>query len=67
MQWELLWYSAPTSLNNDLLNDGVILEVVNVFFFKKKKIFTHTNANNLLLESAEVDADDLHRRMGLEA
>ena len=22
----MLWYSAPSSLNNDLLNDGVILE-----------------------------------------
>ena len=26
VQWGMLWFSAPTSLNNDLLNDGVILE-----------------------------------------
>ena len=26
VQWKLLWFSAPTSLNNDFLNDGVILE-----------------------------------------
>ena len=29
VQWALLWYSAPSSLNNDLLNDGVILELYN--------------------------------------
>ena len=26
VRWRMLWFSAPTSLNNDLLNDGVILE-----------------------------------------
>ena len=26
VQWGLWWYSAPTSFDNDLLNDGVILE-----------------------------------------
>ena len=26
VQWRMLWYSEPTSLNNDLLNDGVIFE-----------------------------------------
>ena len=25
----MLWYSAPTSLNNDFLNDGVILTTCN--------------------------------------
>ena len=29
VQWELLRYSAPTSLNNDLVYDGVILEMYN--------------------------------------
>ena len=29
VQWASLWYSAPSSLNNDLLNDGVILEMYN--------------------------------------
>ena len=24
VQWKMLWYSAPTSLNNDLLKNGVI-------------------------------------------
>ena len=28
VQRRTLWFSAPTSLNNDLLNDGVILEHV---------------------------------------
>ena len=30
-QWSvvLLWYSAPTRLNNHLQNDGVILEIYN--------------------------------------
>ena len=28
-QRRMLWYSAPTSLNNDLLSDGVILEKYN--------------------------------------
>ena len=36
VQWEMLWFSAPTSLNNDLLNDGEILgnyyEAVNLAF-----------------------------------
>ena len=26
VQWRMLWYSAPTSLKNDSLNDGVIHE-----------------------------------------
>ena len=26
VQWSMLWHSAPLSLNNDLLNDGMILE-----------------------------------------
>ena len=34
IQWRMLWFSAPTSLNNGLVNDGVILgkynEVVNL-------------------------------------
>ena len=29
VQWGMLWFSAPASLNNDLLNDGVILEKYN--------------------------------------
>ena len=29
VQWRMLWFSAPTSLNNELLNDGVILEKYN--------------------------------------
>ena len=29
VQWRMLWYSAPTSLDNALLNDGVILETFN--------------------------------------
>ena len=29
VQWWMFWYSAPPSLNNDLLNDGVILEIYN--------------------------------------
>ena len=29
VQWGMLWFSAPTSPNNDLLNDGVILEKYN--------------------------------------
>ena len=29
VQWRSLWYSAPTSLNNDLLNGGVIFEKYN--------------------------------------
>ena len=29
VQWGMLWLSAPTSLNNGLLNDGVILEKYN--------------------------------------
>ena len=36
VQWGMLWFSAPTSLNNELLNDGEILgkdyEAVNVAF-----------------------------------
>ena len=24
VQWKMLWFSAPTSLNNDVLNDGEI-------------------------------------------
>ena len=27
VQWGLLWYVAPSSLNNNLLNDGVIREM----------------------------------------
>ena len=38
VQWEMLWFTASTSLNNDLLHDGVILEkyneAVNLFFFR---------------------------------
>ena len=26
VQWRMLWFPAPISLNNELLNDGVILE-----------------------------------------
>ena len=26
VQWEMLWFSAPTRLVNDLRNDGVIFE-----------------------------------------
>ena len=29
VQWEMLWYSAPTSRNHDSLNDGVILAKCN--------------------------------------
>ena len=29
VQWRMLWFFAPTSFNNDLLNDGVILEKYN--------------------------------------
>ena len=29
IQWSMLWFSAPTSLDNGLLNDGVILEKYN--------------------------------------
>ena len=25
VQWRMLWFSAPTSLNDDLLNDGELL------------------------------------------
>ena len=28
VQWVILWFSAPASLNNDLLNDGEILEKI---------------------------------------
>ena len=52
LRWVLLWYSAPTSLSSDLLNDGAILE---------------TNVKNLLPGSTDVDADDLHGRMGSKA
>ena len=26
VQWEMLWCSAPTSLNNDLLNEGIVFD-----------------------------------------
>ena len=29
VQWRMLWFSAPTSLKNGFLNDGVILEKYN--------------------------------------
>ena len=29
VQWRMLWFSAPSSLNNGLLKDGVILEKYN--------------------------------------
>ena len=29
VQWCMSWFSAPTSLNNELLNNGVILEKYN--------------------------------------
>ena len=28
VQWRMLWFSAPTSFNDDLLDDGVILEQI---------------------------------------
>ena len=41
VQWRLLWYSAPTSLKNDLLCDGVILERYNKTINKvTKSLFT---------------------------
>ena len=39
VQWWILWYSAPTSLNDDFLNDDVILE-------------THNKGNNTAFETA---------------
>ena len=68
----MLWYSAQTRLDKDLLNDDVILETSNkvinmavetscMFFF-----YTNTNAKNLFHESTNVHADDLHRRLGSE-
>ena len=34
VQWEMLWFSAPTILNNDLLNDGEILDTPRIRFLK---------------------------------
>ena len=57
----MLWFSAPTSFNNDLLNDGVILEHVmkqspwhaKVLFFctlegeHGKSLFYEVNTSNV--------------------
>ena len=68
----MLWCSALTSLNNDLLNDGVILKIYNkVISLPVVTSFTFrftqtTNAKNLLTERAAGDADDLPGRTGWE-
>ena len=42
VQWRMLWFSAPTTLNNGLLNDGVIVEkyheAVNVAFLGARRL-----------------------------
>ena len=47
----MLWYSAPTSLNNNLLNDGVILEnyheTVNIEDEYAKSLFHEVNTCNV--------------------
>ena len=39
VQYKMVWFSAPTSINDELLNDGVILE-------------KYTEAVNLAFQSA---------------
>ena len=73
VQWWLLWFSAPTSLNNDLLNDGVILEIYNkVINMAVKTSFTipfhkDTNAKTFLFGNTKVEVSDMHGWMGSEA
>ena len=71
MQWELLWYSAPSNLNNDLLNDGVMLDVHNRVvdtaietFFKFP--FSQTQTRRYF-GCTKIDAGDTDEQMGVEA
>ena len=69
MQWGLLRYSAPISLNNALLNVGVVLEgysrvikiAIETFF---KFPFTQT-PRYLFFQGTTIDAGDMDERMGM--
>ena len=69
VQWELLRYSAPSSLNNDLLDGGVILKCIAVVVNMpvRRPLQYHLHTDTSLLGRSEVGADDKHGLMGLEA
>ena len=56
VQWWPLWYSAPSSLSNDLLNDDVMLEMYNwVINVLQVSFHTDTNAKVLIFEGTKID------------
>ena len=71
VQWRLSWYSAPTSLNNVLLNDGFMLErynkVIDNGHVLQDSLLTDTYTQAFLSGCAKIGDAGSHDHMGMEA
>ena len=74
----MLWFSAPTSLNNDLCNDGEILEKIVKRTIVRSEAFLRSNSLGIQKERGSVGSwvtvpdllldnedDDIDNDMGL--
>ena len=73
VQWRMLWYSAPTSFRNDLINDGDTQEKYGKADNMAIKTSSfcpfwrrHAHTKTFFFGSTEVDDGTLHARVGVE-